>query len=453
MTYTVGITEFNIGPGIIGSTVVVPHGLGLTPSWIFLHYNSRTESADAQGLQILQRGSGFATSSTVHRCIAGMATHSVAAPRACKGVTRNDSCIAEIVVAGTAGGRAHVQSWDATNVTFVIDAVFTTSFRVAMRAEGGTDVAGVPNFDLTAQLTTGVQSVTGLAVGVPPTDGRALWVALSSGATAFNTVHADDGHMLGFATSPTEQYTLLNGGNDANAVQSQAARYSWYGETLAHWSSGVDSITGRAALGGFLADGLQANWLEATGTADLYACLLIVGPRFAVKKGNTPTATSGTVAVTVGFPPESAIVLSDVRSAGAQNTKVDHDILSVGMWSSLTSQVAFNNWDQDNLATSMVATAIDHDQVYLRTSAAGAVVARMKLLSLASDVATYQQSLGDGSAYQFVTVCSGASNLVDETTQTNPVHVYPFVGTYIARETVTDNDGLTDTVAHTVIVT
>lgn len=441
MTFVTKVRAFNIGTGAAASTVTIAHGLGLVPAAIFCHYNTRTEAVDADAAGNIHRGSGFATGAAVQRAVASMARHNVAAPRAAKGLDEDRAVICEIKSDGTAGGRCHVQSWDATNVVFVIDVAFTQSYRVTMQAWGGTDIVGVPVGTLTAPLVIGIQDITGLATGMIPVNNRALLIAISAGGTVANAVHADSTHMLGVAASPVEEYSLLNGGNDANATQSQAVRYSYFGETLSHWNPGVDSVTGRAAFAGWLETGFSLDWIEATGTADLYFYMVLVGPSVALRADETPPDTLGTRAIVgVPFAPLAGLILSDNRGAGAQNIKVDGDAISVGMWDSGGATFGLHSYDQDNLSPSVAHSAIQVDSLYIQTNAAGAVTATMAFVNVTANGANFAMGLGDGTGDQFIAVFFGAAPAVVATGSL--CEAVPFnIGTGAAASTVVVNAG------------
>lgn len=406
------VTSFNTGTGAAGTTVTVAHGLGEMPKVIVLMWSGRTETTDAAGLASYQRGFGWSIGPVTGQnlAIASVSQHNGAAGTANNAhrAASNAACILTVTTAGAISGKADVQGWDSTNITFEILAQFASSLRITMLALGGSAIEHVAT-GVGTTPTTGTVPFTSDFTGAgfnPQSGGKSLALFMCAGDTAtFAEVVSDDSGMAVGAAVSTSQRGVMYGGNEhLNASATAVREYTYNGECICGTRTASGSVQWRADFSAWITDGFRLNNLEITSLGLKFGWLIIDGPPVAVLQGTTSTTGAATVALTsAGFKPEAGLVLSARHAQNTQDTPTSGTGVSLGVFDG-TNQAAQAAEESNNVATSVVRTAVEHDNCYAGVGSGGTLTAAMAVSTLDSDGLTFSMTDGDDGAFQFHTV-------------------------------------------------
>lgn len=385
-------TMFSLGVGGAASTVVVPHGLATVPKFLYLMWNGRTNTTDAQGLANHFRGIGMVglIGGTTYRAVGNASEHNIAtATRNSKCMLRDDAAIVLLTNLGAVDGLAGVQSVDATNVTFVINDAFSIDLRCQMVAIGGTDLTNVFLGTLTSPIAGTPPFTTDYTPsGLTPVNGRGLLITLGCKSAVVNTVADDSDLYHGFATGLVQR-TTSSGANHNNAATTKTNRYSFSSETIAQYNAADAATVGRAAFNAWIAGGFQLNWLEVSDVANLIGYAILVGPKFGISVGNMPSVSGNTVLLTgVGFQAIGGI-LYGAGATQAQDTLAAEDTPYMGAWDGVGSEGAFHTNDVNGQATSIVATRVAHAASFARVNSVGNSNGTCQLQSVTPDGCSY----------------------------------------------------------------
>lgn len=364
-----------------GGTIVVSD-VGFQPKAIIFFAGGRSEATDAVGAANRMDAIGFAVSATDRRCLGRWDQDAQATSRS-GSVVRYAQCLATMSTNGTTAtlrGALDVQSMDAGGFTLVVDTQIDASLRVGYLALGGASLTNVKgsSFNLPA-TTTGNLAVTG--VGFQPD--CLLFFMYEDVGSADDLEQTRGGFNIGMAVAVAQEAvvsTMIDGA-------SQATMITWsYGRDVndcLSMMSAAGSFRKRNVFVSMDADGFTINRLTAGSAARNPHYLALKGGNYAV--GSLLTRTDGAdIAVSgLGFKPSGVFFASAMLPESAAGTVDNADArVSMGAATSPTERVAVGAVSQDNVADSNVATAIEHDEVYVHVSTTDTVEALMDLKSM-----------------------------------------------------------------------
>ena len=397
---TVG--AFNTGTGAVGTTVAVT-GLGYTPKVVFFWWSGRTETTDTAGRANHGRGFGSAVSATDRRCVY---THSddASASAFAKNAMRSDACIAVLVTGAASGlldGLLDLQSMDSDGFTLVVDDQFATSFRIHYLALGGSDLTNVEGgvFTNSTSAAPVSQSVT---TSFKP---DCLVFFSTSNPNNDGTIVADSSMCIGAVGSGTisgnvsQQGVWAGGSNDAAATM-QTISYCIASECIAVIGAPVTGLTARATFTSFdVTPGFTINWLETTALVRSTFYIALQGAKSYVSAFITKTDTTTDITESgFGFSPKSTLFVSHGKASSTTDNAQDNDEWSCGAFSDISTRGTQGTMDVDAGADSIVATAVEHDEVYINIDTAGAVEGLMDIKSVDVDGFTCIMDNADPSA-------------------------------------------------------
>jgi hypothetical protein len=379
MTFFSKVGSFNTGTAAAGNTVVVS-GLGFQPKVIFFWFSGELGTVDVAQRDTHHRGFGVGISTTDRRA-AGTLAQDTPTSMVTNQVQTDAALIAANSTSDTNVGRMDLQSMDSDGFTLIVDTAFNGSYRIHYLALGGTDITDVVGGEVTAPAGTGTQDITSLSF---QPDFLLVFGVRSTNNTG--TISADSVFFIGAATSASEQAVLSGSSNDG-AATSQTMSYARAGELIAIAEATAVSMDTRAELSTMLSNGFRLNWTEkALATLWKFNFVAIKGGRFKIGDLLTQTDTVTSIAETsFGFIPSAAMFFSHMKAQNASDTVSDHDSWSVGAFSSTSDRRAAAIMDQDNAGTAVVSAALEHDEVYINLTTAGAVQGLMDISSIDSD--------------------------------------------------------------------
>lgn len=371
------VGSFSAGTGIVGSTIVVT-GVGFQPKAIQFWWSGRSESTDTIGRASHYRGFGVAASPTDRRAITNNAVDAAAAADT-QSAHSDAACILSVSAAIAIDGALDLQSMDADGFTLVVDDVMPRDLRVHYQAVGGDSLTNVASGQFIEPAAAGDQDVTSLAFQPD------CVLFFSSGDPVAPPVgQADSLMMVGAAVSSTQRACWL-GDSNASAATMQAISYCIGTECIVLPASAAGTITARADFVSFLSNGFRINWIERSLLRYIHF-LAFKGGNFAVGNLLTQTDTVTDIVETgLGFQPTSALFLSHGQAASTADTPQDHDRLSIGAFSGVTTRGAQGTLDEDNLADSEVSSAIEFDEVYVNIALDSTIDGLMDVKSIDSD--------------------------------------------------------------------
>jgi hypothetical protein len=406
--------DFNVGSGLTGTTVVVPHGLGQVPKAILLMMSGNAGAGTGGNLNDHRRGIGWAIGSGAAQqyAFANRADNASVAPaESCRCRGEKGVCLLEISNGGLVVSSLQVQSWDATNITFLISDNFSTNQRVIGWALGGSDITDIATGDFvidTSGTAPFTQDVTGL--GFTGTNGRTMLLLAGVNETAFAAVGTDSSLMMGAACSPTQRAVAFTFG-DHNANPTGGYSYTRNDQLVALSAPAAAGLLEFVAdFNGFIAGGFQLNVTRRAG-ANAYrlAYLAIGGPSWSVKSANVPT-TATTVAVTgAGFTPVGGFIFSSRTGLSTVNTLsgAGESSFAFGCFDATGGRAASGE-ELGLVATSSTSCGVATDACYQATNPVnGGVSAKMALQSLDVGGATFLASNPEDVGYQFHTLLVG----------------------------------------------
>lgn len=385
------VGSFSTGTGAVSSTVAVT-GTGFTPAFVLFWWNGRTDTTDAAGSA--SHVSGFGAMSATERIVVVAHSTDAGASAEADAGQRTDACIASMSAAGAIDGLLDFSSFDSDGFTLVVDDVMPVSLRVHYMAFD----SAITNVDMgffTEPAATGTQDIT--APGFQPD--AAFFMSFSNNTGDPPMTGTDSRRSFGVAAGATPaNYVWCGGSNDAAATM-QTLSYCRSGDAIAGMEGAVTTTNMRGRVSAWLSNGFRITWDEVTGNnvrRILYVALK-GGSWFA---GDLTTATNTTAfgETGVGFQPEGVLFVSHNNSASTSDTAQDHESLSIGAADSSLNQAACALIDEDNTANAEVATAVEHDEVYINLDTADAKEGGMKLNSMDSDGFTVQMTDADPSA-------------------------------------------------------
>lgn len=380
----VAVGHFNTTTNVATTQVEVNISPAFTPKCLIFWVGRRTDTSNAVGSATAGFGVGFATSTSARNSVAAMAVDN----NATSDVQSIRANAAAVSVAAASGidGQLDFVSFDADGFTLVIDDAFSASFTVNYIALGGSDVTNCTVGSFTTSTGAGDVSVTG--VGFQP---DTVWLLdatfTATDPTTTSALNLSVGVAAG-AGDPNDAVTAIFEPTDG-ADPMDTKRYGRAGESWASFAT-TGTINGRGSVTAWGADGFTFNKVEAVTNKTIYY-LAIKGPQFVVGNALTQTDTSTDSSTgALGFTPSLVAVGSVNGAADATDTPRDHLEISLGAATSTTVSRVLAMLDEDNVATSETASAIEFGNtiapVLLNISTADAIEGRMKIQSFADPI-------------------------------------------------------------------
>lgn len=361
MAFSCKVGAFNTGTGIVGTTIAIT-GFGFTPGLIFFFCSGRTETTDTAGRADIKRGFGIAVSPTDRRFMTSFAQDTPTTTLTNK-AQGNAHCMGMNTVTDVNGGLLDVQSMDADGCTLIIDAVFASSIRVhylALPTGYFTNVIG-GNFTKVA-TTTGNQDITSLAF---QPDGLLL-MSCNHGSNA-NGISPDAGFYLA-AVAGGNNVMVGGGSNDADGT-STTFTYATDAQLMALSSANLLDLDTHGSFVSFLSNGFRINWTVNNAASTVFNFVAWQGGNVQVGSLLTQTDTTTPIAVTTPLPPIGTLLFSHCKAESTSDVMQDDDEMSIGAFTSTTERGAHAVADDDNAATAITSTAVEHDACYVNLNA------------------------------------------------------------------------------------
>lgn len=362
------------------STTKVVSGLGFAPQLVLFWASGQTSATDAVGAQDQQLCFGFATSATSRRAQNGYSQNGATTTRCRAGYS--DVAVVEVCDNTTdLVGELDIQSFDAGGFTAVIDNQFPFDLRVHWLAIGGGDITNlsVDSFQVTTAGTTQSITTPGFQADclLLVTGGRVVTAPPNAGADSTIFIGANDG---------TRQWCAGSGANTAVVLGvTQSLRHGRSGSSLALCIGPVGAIAVEGVTA-ITSTGFDVTWDSTPGTAQWVFYVAIKGGKWRVDSLTTRVDGADIAKSGFGFQPTAAFFASVGQAEHASLGSSADAMLSLGGAASVSARGVMAGSDQDNVATTSCAAAVEYDEVYCRIDpSTNAVVGLMDLKSFDSD--------------------------------------------------------------------
>jgi hypothetical protein len=372
--------SFNITTDAATSIITVTDP-GFPPKAVIFEWGGETASSDTINRTNHYRGVGFATGTTSRRVVVGFSEDAQAAANTDRG-WRDDACIGAMDNARAIDGLGDLNQFISTGFEIIIDDQFTTDLRVSYLALGGTTLTNATVGTFQTPTSTGTVDYTG--VGFQPD-----CVVFTSGMERFAppVTTGSSGFMIG-ATSGANENAVLAGCSRSDYDPTDAHAYcnsSYCVVTLPAAGSSVLERAHSSITAPFAADGFRLDWIEVEADENYVFYMALKGGDYTV--GNLTTVTDSSLITVSGLPsqPSGALFLSACRAESAADSSAVHDQISVGAFSATDERTAQGVLDEDNVATSEVAVALENDAVYVNISTSSTIQGLMDVNTIESD--------------------------------------------------------------------
>jgi len=409
------VKSFKVTTGIVGSLVVVPHGLSVKPQVIIVTLSGQTNVVDTSGRGFAQPAGGYRKSfgaaiqspaqALVQMCVGTHSDDSTTFTQADDSV-RNDAIACVMtptdVSPNTTFGRLAVQSIDGTNVTFVVNETFDNDYTAQVEFIGGTDLTYLSLVAQKAPNVAGAQVVT--APGFKPDFVLFFGGHLSSLPPA---IENDSSMCIGAVDKNLNQWAMCAGTNDAGGGcvggSGRARTYMRAGECITIPDSSMTNMDSRATLQSLDALGYTLNWTKLTTAGRVFIALCVQGGNWSVGNflSQTDTATHQLVSG-LAYKPIGAILVSAGKAESVIDTLDLDEDWSVGLLQAspvepLVNMCQYAGEKDLSSGTTTVSLAIGFSSSYIDLNNGGAVVARAGVVSIQPDGFTWQHTVADAS--------------------------------------------------------
>lgn len=339
-------------------------GVGFQPKVVLFWMSGRTGTGDSVGAGHANRCFGVAISSSARRCILAIENDDQADTNTAR-MMRDDACFGAFLADTTAvEGLLDLQSMDSDGFTLIVDDQFATAWRVHYLALGGDDLTDYQLGSYQYATAIGSRDIT---VGFQP---DAL-IQFGAAYTALNTRMYNSYFSIGWTTAAGAEATEQYAQGDVSA-DSQATSYHYSflrgGESFIQCEGGepTASPSYHEEVTAWLSNGFTLYCNEMEGVPQNYAFYLALkGANFFAGDLATLTNTTTDITETVGFQPAAVLFMSANHTEHAEDTADDHTKWTFGAVDGSLNQAAAAVYGENGLATTEVATAIEHDNVYI----------------------------------------------------------------------------------------
>ena len=373
------VDSFLVASTDIATTTFARSGYGFAPKGCIVWTNGRDNATDAVGGSHLWGSVGYA-SSTSRRASITFQSQDALGSSDTSTIINNDAVLCAVDTANARDGALDISSFDSDGITFVVDDQFPLlrDTRVFVWAFGGDSITNVEVGTWTTPTATGNHTINNVDNFQP----SIVFLGITDTATV-NTGEAALKLGFGFGISSTKRGRVaLSSANSVTTMNTN--KNSTTNECAAHGVTG--GITHRTDFVSFNTSpgGMTLNQLEGT-TARQGMWLMIKGGDW--NGGTVETRTDGNDIVVTGLAsqPSGILFFGPMSALSAdQDTPDDHNMFSLGAASSTSNRGCMAFTDEDALADSEVATAIEYDEVYISLDLADGIAALMDLKSIES---------------------------------------------------------------------
>lgn len=385
------VGSFSTGTGAVSSTVAVT-GVGFQPVFVLFWWSGRTDATDAAGGGNHRHGFG-AMSATERMCVLSHSTDAGTSAESDAG-QRFDACVASMSTAGAADGLLDFSSFDSDGFTLIVDDQMPDSMRIHYMAFSST----ITDVDLGFFVEPATATTQDINVGWTPSgdDTAVIFMSFSNSTADPPTTGTDSRRHFGVAAGSTPTNYVWHGGSNDAAATMQTINYCRSGECIAGSDGAVTVTNMRAAVSAWITNGFRLTWNEVTGNNTrriLYAA--VRGGKWFAGDLLTQTNTTAFGETGVGFQPQGVLFVSACTTEASADTVAAHDECSMGAVDSALNKRAIAIQDEDNTANAEVATAVEHDEVYVNLDTADAKEGGMAVNSLDADGFTVQMTDAD----------------------------------------------------------
>jgi hypothetical protein len=400
----------NLSIGTAGTPLAIT-GVGFQPKAVIFISSGRTSGTDGGAGADSRTMFGFAAATTggggtKQRCSATIDLDGVTS-FSHSSANRSDACIAALTTAGAVDGLASLGSFDADGFTLNRDNPFSVDIRVTAICYGGADITNI-EIGTHNTPTAGTEPFTeDITAGFTCTDDDAIGFLIGCRGPADNGTANDSDISIGAFTSPTSQFALMSGANNANASVTQVIRHLGDTQCYVGCNAAVTSLIRRAQLDSWITNGFRLQWNEIFTQSSVVYWMVIKGGQWKVLSGTTATSLTTVSVAGTGFTVKGGMVFSHISTEQTADAVQSGGNLSLGCFDGPASRACHATLNSDNVATSEVAHRVEHDEVYANISSSGGILGLMDVQSLDGDGVTFVMDDADPSGSFFVAVMVG----------------------------------------------
>lgn len=285
----------------------------------------------------INRGVGFAQSTTSRSCVSSFSTNGVTTTD-CGSGWSNTSCVMLINGAGAAIAKLDINSINSDGFTLIVDQALGLGqgpYLIKWEAWGGSDITNVTIGAIAEPSAVGTQNYTATGfVTSPFLSDQCVMIAGVQSVSATDVIEQQDsGLCMGFATSTsTSNNIVLVGNSDDASVGSDTDGYNYTGECSAMITIAGGATNARAVLSSYGANIFILNWLERATTNRRSIYMAIKGGLW--NAGSTTIAgnTLNSTATLSGFSfrIRGGCLMGAMKAQSTQDTSTVQDRMSYG---------------------------------------------------------------------------------------------------------------------------
>lgn len=372
LAYAHGAIQWNAADAATATYVV--NTLTFEPKALRFYYVGIASATDATSdATNLQKGIGFAVSTSSRRCVSAYSQDAAAAATCTSGY--RDDCIA-MVLSGTpaAEGLLDLTAVASDGFTLTVDDQSPIDITIFWEAWGGSDITVAAVGDIAEPAAIGTQdyAVTGFTLNA--TDQVVMLAGVQTTGTSPSAVRNDSGLCIGFTTGTAAANNICFVGNsdDASATM-DVDEYPQAQECLAMILVQGGNPSARAVLSAWGTDLFTLDWL-ARGTTDRrYIFLAIKGGSWAAGSTTIDASAASTTAEVSGlsFAPKGICTMFYPNAEPAAGSANTNDRISLGSAASTTDRRAMGYQDDNGQLDSAIRLSVDYDavaRIFLTTS-------------------------------------------------------------------------------------
>lgn len=365
----------------LNATKVVS-GLPFQPKAIRFYWigyqSATTASSSATPLQE-RRGVGFAVSTSSRRSVGTFSQAwnggTPVGTSNCGSAARDDCVVCTTDGAGASDGRLDISAIAADGFTLIVDDVTPANITVFWEAWGGDDITVAAVGDITEPAATGDQDYTVTGFTATGTDQVVMFAGVQD-PNALNTDYAEASSLhVGFASSPTDQITVLGSSDDASTSMDTDG-HCRTGQCISMIiPAGAATVNAYASLTQWNANGFRLNWAARATTGRRSIFLAIKGGCWKASSYTIDGSSANATATVSGFPmaPRGACFIGRMGATSTATNAQANDRIGFGTATGTSDRRSMGILDEDATASSNVEIdcSIDYEACLCFPSTSG----------------------------------------------------------------------------------
>src|SRR3990172_4779416 len=351
------VDSFLVGSADAVNTTYARSGYGFAPLCCIVWANGRSEATDTVGSAHFYGSIGFASSTTRRGAVLSQSQDAAASSDA--SVAHPGTYVSGTISGTTIDGQLDISSFDSGGITFIVDDQFPRDTRIFVMAFGGVSITNAEVGSFTIPDVTGNFTVNNVDNFQPDM----VFLLNNASVTAATRLRWGFGYAISTTKRGRVCVDIANAAATSNTKKNSAAtECNAYYNTAGNIVARQDFVSFNSSPGG-----MTLNVIEAPSTDGSGIYLMIKGGDWNGGTLQTRNDTNDIAVTGLASQPSGLVFFGHNRSLSLiSDTPEDDAMFSFGAASSTSNRAAMAYTDQDNLADTEVATAVEYDEVYIR---------------------------------------------------------------------------------------